>query len=128
MGHALCPLVQDENAIHILLIVGAVLDLSAKIVFHTGRGRSAVEVLVHIDAHHFIRRQETVSNPLFQAVGIHRFAKIAGIFDGRGDEQIADIDFAEFIFIDFVQNAPVCRGIGCTLSRLVYGREHMPNI
>jgi len=35
-----------------------------------------------------------------------------GIFNGRGDEQITDINFAEFFFIDFSQNAPVCREIG----------------
>jgi len=44
------------------------------------------------------------------------------------DEQIADIYLTEFFFVDFHQNAPVNREIGCTLTDLVYGCEHMPNI
>ncbi len=52
----------------------------------------------------------------------------AGIFYSGGNEQITDINFAQFIFIDFVQNAPVNREIGCTFTDLVYECEHMRNI
>ena len=52
----LCSLVQDEYAIHILLIVGAAFDFLPKVIFHAGRWCPAVDVFVDIDADHFIGR------------------------------------------------------------------------
>ena len=36
--NALCPLVQDEDAIHVFLIVGTLFDLATKIIRHGREG------------------------------------------------------------------------------------------
>jgi hypothetical protein len=54
------------------LVVTTVFDILPQVVLHAARRCPPEEVLVDVDAHHFIGCQEAVGDALFQAVGVNR--------------------------------------------------------
>ena len=60
VGDQLRALIQNENTIHVFLVVFALLDFLTKIIFHTQRRSPALDVLVDINAHDLIRCKESV--------------------------------------------------------------------
>ena len=62
-----------------------------------GGGVQPSDVLVDVDAHHFVGGQEAVRYPLLQAVGIYRFVKVGevgNIFGFLGGGGQAELDGA----------------------------------
>src|SRR5262249_32571790 len=76
LGHALGALVQYEHAIHVALVVDAVLDLLTEVVLHTGRWSPALEVFVEVDTDHLVVRQKAVVDALLERVGVDRLAEV----------------------------------------------------
>ena len=67
---ALGALVEHQHLVHVALVVDAVLDRLAEVVGHALRGTPALEVLVEVDAHDLVGRQEAVLDALLERVGV----------------------------------------------------------
>jgi len=80
-GHQFRALVEDEDAVHVLLVEGAVFDLLPEVVPHARRRCPAVDVFVDIDTDHFIRGKEAVLDALLQTVGVNGLAEVVDIGD-----------------------------------------------
>src|ERR1700757_3847433 len=76
LGHALGALVQYEHAIHVALVVDAVLDLLAEVVLHTGWGAPALEVFIEVDTDYLVGRQKAIVDALLERVGVDRLAEV----------------------------------------------------
>ena len=126
-GHQFGALIQDQDSVHVFLVVGAVLDALAQVFDHARRRGPAVDVFVDIDANHFIRGEETVFNPLLEAVGINRLAKIGEVgnvfgFLGRGGH--AEMDGAGEVIEDFTP----CRIFGGAATMALVDNDQVEKI
>ena len=84
-------LFQDEVAVEVVLVVDAVLDHLAVLVELALLGSPALQVLVEVDAHDLVGREEAVLDALLERIGVDRFAEIVDVGDvlgflGRGGE------------------------------------------
>ena len=103
-GNQLCSLIQDEDAIHIFLIVCAAFNCLPQIIGHAGWRLPAVYVFVNINAEHLIGSKKAIGDSLFEALGVNRFAKVVYVgnifcFLGRGRH--ADLNSTGKIIKDF---------------------------
>ncbi len=80
-GYQFRALVEDEDAVHVLLVEGAVFDLLPEVVPHPRRRCPSVDVFVDIDTDHFIGGEEAVLDALLQTVGVNGLAEVVDIGD-----------------------------------------------
>src|SRR5690606_30371732 len=80
-GDDLRPLLEDERAVEVPLVVDPVLDLPAVLVALPLLRPPADQVLVEVDADHLVRGQETVLDPLLEGVDVDRLAEVLDVGD-----------------------------------------------
>ena len=80
-GHQPGSLIQHQLFVKILLVVDTVFDFIAVFVEHAFFRTPAGQVLIQIDANHFVGRQKSVVDPLAQGIGVDRLAKIIDVGD-----------------------------------------------
>ncbi len=87
--HQLGALVEHQDAVHVGLVVFALFDFLPEVILHARRRSPPIHIPVDVDAHDLVRREKTILDALFQAVGINRLSEVAAVgnvlgFLGRG--------------------------------------------
>ena len=82
---------QHQRAIHVDLVINPVFNQQAVLVGLTFARTPALQILVDVDTHHFIRSQKTVFDTLLQRIAVNRFAEVINTgnilsFFGRGGQ------------------------------------------
>ncbi len=90
-GDEFGSLFKDQRAVEVLLVVDAVFDQLAVLVGLALFGAPALQVLVDVDAHDLVGREEAVVDALAQRVGVDRLAEVVDVGDvlgflGRGGQ------------------------------------------
>ena len=83
-GDKLGALLQHELAVEVGLVVDAVLDQLTVRIPLAFLGPPAGHVLVEVDPHHLVGRQEPVVDPLSQGIGVDRLAEVVDVGDVLG--------------------------------------------
>ena len=117
LGDQLGALVEDEDAVHVLLVVFALLDLLTQVIVHARRWRPALDVLVDVDAHHLVGREKAVFDALLEAVGVNRLAEVGDVGNVFGFLRCgghAELNGAVEVFEDFTPGGIVRRTAAMT--------------
>ena len=103
-GNELGAVIKDDDAVEILGVVDAVLNLLTIAVERAFFWPVSLNVAVNMDFHHLIGRQEAVADALLEGVGEYGIAEIGNVGDVfcllRGGGQ-ADLCGAREVFQDF---------------------------
>ena len=75
------PVVDDERAVEVLLVVDSVLDLLALAIDLARLRPVALDVAVDVDLDDLVRREEAVVDALLQRVGVDRLAEVVDVRD-----------------------------------------------
>ena len=79
LGDELGALVKDEEAVHVLLVVGALLDVLSQVIGHARWGSPAFQIFVEVVADDFVGCEEAVINSLFELVGVNGLAEVGNV-------------------------------------------------
>jgi hypothetical protein len=80
-GDEFGALLQHEAAVEVALVVDAVLDQLAVLVGLPLLWAPALQVLVEVDAHDLVGREEAVVDALLERVGVDRLAEVVDVGD-----------------------------------------------
>ena len=84
-------MIEDEEAIHILLVVFAVFNFLAEVIGHSCGGTPAEEVFVEVIADDLVGSEEAIFDALLERVGVNGVAEVGDVrnvfrFLGGGSE------------------------------------------
>lgn len=114
-GHQLGALVEDQDPIHVHLVVFPLLNRVAQIIKCPRWRRPTINVAIDIYADDFVGCQEPVFDALFEAVSVNGIAEIgdvgdiSGLLGRRGH---TDVNGA----VEIVENLPPCAVVGGAAS------------
>ena len=79
LRHQHGALINHQRAVKIFQVVDTVFNLFAVFIELAFDGAPALDIYINVNAHDFVRGEETVFNTLFQRIGVNRLTEVVDI-------------------------------------------------